>query len=155
MTYTETLYRSDESENVLARRTVFISHAHPEDNEFTAWLGTRLIGAGYYVWSDLLRLIGGEPFWRDIGDAIKDHAAVVVLVLSRSSVLKPGVLDEIALAVATARKLQNPKFIIPVRLDDLPFVAARDGLAALCRATQCADLPWQILPDFARPRDGE
>jgi hypothetical protein len=105
----------------LARRTVFISHANPEDNEFTAWLGTRLIGAGYHVWSDLLRLIGGEPFWRDIGDAIKDHAEVVVLVLSRASVLKPGVLDEVALAVATSRKLKNPKFIIPVRLDDLPY----------------------------------
>ena len=103
------------------RRTVFISHANPEDNEFTAWLGTRLIGAGYNVWSDLLRLIGGEPFWRDIGDAIKDHAEVVVLVLSRASVLKPGVLDEVALAVATSRKLENPKFIIPVRLDDLPY----------------------------------
>lgn len=103
------------------RQTVFISHANPEDNEFAAWLGTRLIGAGYHVWSDLLRLVGGEPFWRDIGDAIKDHAAVVVLVLSRASVTKPGVLDEIALAVATSRKLQNPRFIIPVRLDDLPF----------------------------------
>jgi hypothetical protein len=104
-----------------SRQTVFISHANPEDNEFAAWLGTRLIGAGYQVWSDLLRLVGGEPFWRDIGDAIKDHAAVVVLVLSRSSVTKPGVLDEIALAVATSRKLQNPRFIIPLRLDDLPF----------------------------------
>ena len=103
------------------RQTVFISHANPEDNEFAAWLGTRLIGAGYHVWSDLLRLVGGEPFWRDIGDAIKDHAAVVVLVLSRAAVTKPGVLDEIALAVATSRKLQNPRFIIPVRLDDLPF----------------------------------
>ncbi len=103
------------------RRLVFISHANPEENEFAAWLGTRLIGAGYSVWSDLLRLIGGEPFWRDIGDAIKGHAAVVVLVLSRASVLKPGVLDEIALAVATGRKLKNAKFIIPVRLDDLPY----------------------------------
>lgn len=89
-----------------SRQTVFISHANPEDNEFTAWLGTRLIGAGYQVWSDLLRLVGGEPFWRDIGDAIKDHAAVVILVLTRSSVIKPGVLDEIALAVATSRSPQ-------------------------------------------------
>lgn len=39
----------------LVRQTVFISHANPEDNEFAAWLGTRLIGAGYQVWSDLLR----------------------------------------------------------------------------------------------------
>jgi hypothetical protein len=113
----------DEVEAVskIGRITVFISHANPEDNEFTAWLGTRLIGAGYNIWSDLLRLIGGEPFWRDIGDAIKDHAAVVVLVLSRASVGKLGLLDEIALAVATSRKLKNPTFIIPVRIDDLPY----------------------------------
>lgn len=117
----ETSPQSNDGADASSRRTVFISHANPEDNEFTAWLGTRLIGAGYHVWSDLLRLIGGEPFWRDIGDAIKDHAAVVVLVLSRSSFQKPGVLDEIALAVATARRLKNPKFIVPVRLDDLPF----------------------------------
>lgn len=103
------------------RRTVFISHANPEDNEFAAWLGTRLISAGYTVWSDLLRLVGGEPFWRDIGDAIKDHAAIVVLVLSRSACTKPGVLDEIALAVGTGRKLKKPSFVIPVRLDDLPY----------------------------------
>ena len=66
-------------------------------------------------------LVKAGGFWRDIGDAIKDHAAVVVLVLSRASVTKPGVLDEIALSVATSRKLQHPRFIIPVRLDDLPF----------------------------------
>lgn len=103
------------------RRTVFISHANPEDNEFAAWLGTRLIAAGYTVWSDLLRLVGGEPFWRDIGDAIKDHAAIVVLVLSRAGSNKPGVLDEIAIAAATGRKLANTNFILPVRLDDLPY----------------------------------
>ncbi|MBV2149056.1 toll/interleukin-1 receptor domain-containing protein [Sphingobium sp. AS12] len=121
MTDVTSLLNEVEAGSDLTRRTVFISHANPEDNEFTAWLGTRLIGAGYHVWSDLLRLIGGEPFWRDIGDAIKDYAEVVVLVLSRASVQKPGVLDEIALAVATSRKLKNPKFIIPVRLDDLPY----------------------------------
>ena len=101
------------------RRTVFISHANPEDNEFAAWLGTRLIGAGYQVWSDLLRLVGGEPFWRDIGDAIKDHAAVVVLVLSRASVTKPGVLDEIALAVATSAP---PAVFLLIRLSAIPRI---------------------------------
>jgi hypothetical protein len=103
------------------RHAVFISHANPEDNEFAAWLGTRLIGAGYNVWCDLLRLVGGEPFWQDIGEAIKDRAAVVILVLSRSSCDKPGVLNEIALAMATSRKLQNANFVIPLRLDDLPY----------------------------------
>lgn len=112
---------SEDATTAIERKLVFISHANQEDNEFAAWLGTRLIAAGYSVWSDLLRLVGGEPFWRDIGDAIKDHAAVVILVLSRAACRKPGVLDEVALAVATGRKLANTKFVIPVRLDDLPF----------------------------------
>ena len=50
------------------RRLVFISHANPEDNEFTSWLGTRLTAAGYEVWADVFRLIAGEVFWRDIGE---------------------------------------------------------------------------------------
>lgn len=111
----------EQTEGAVARRTVFISHANPEDNEFAAWLGTRLIAAGYSVWSDLLRLVGGEPFWRDIGDAIKDHAVIVVLILSRAASNKPGVLDEIAIAAGTGRKLGNPNFILPLRLDDLPY----------------------------------
>src|SRR5688500_15720308 len=91
------------SEQRSERRLVFISHANPNDNEFASWLGSRLVGAGYNAWSDILQLIGGEPFWSDIGDAIRNHAAVVVLVLSRAAIHKPGVLNEIALADATGR----------------------------------------------------
>ena len=105
----------------MERRLVFISHANPEDNEFASWLGTRLIAAGYDVWADIFRLVGGEAFWRDIGVAIKDEAAVVIAVVSNASYQKEGVLDEIALAVATGRKLQKPSFVIPVRLDDIEY----------------------------------
>lgn len=103
------------------RRLVFISHANNEDNEFASWLGTRLIAAGYEVWADIFRLVGGEAFWRDIGVAIKDEAAAVIAVVSKASYQKDGVLDEIAMAVATGRKLQKPSFVIPVRLDDVAF----------------------------------
>lgn len=107
--------------DVSARKLVFISHANPEDNEFVSWLGTRLIAAGYEVWADIFQLVGGEAFWRDIGTAIKEDAATVIAVLSRSSYQKDGVLDEIAMAVGTGRKLSKPSFVIPVRLDDLPY----------------------------------
>ena len=103
------------------RRLVFLSHANPEDNEFASWLGTRLTAAGYEVWTDVLKLLGGETFWRDIGDAIKEEAAVVIVTLSYASYQKDGVLDEIALAVGTGRKLNKDQFVIPVRLDTLPF----------------------------------
>ena len=103
------------------RRIVFISHANPEDNEFASWLGTRLTAAGYEVWTDVLNLIGGETFWRDIGEVIREEAAVVIVALSRASYRKDGVLDEIALSVSTSRRLNKRQFIMPVRLDNLPF----------------------------------
>ena len=103
------------------RRLVFISHANPEDNEFASWLGTRLTAAGYEVWADVLTLTGGETFWRDIGDAIRQEAAAVIVALSRNSYKKDGVLDEIALSVGTGRNLNKQQFVIPIRLDDLPF----------------------------------
>ncbi len=103
------------------RRLVFISHANPEDNEFASWLGTRLTAAGYEVWADVLNLLGGETFWRDIGDAIREEAATVIVALSRASYQKDGVLDEIALAVNTGRQLNKQQFVIPIRLDDLSF----------------------------------
>ena len=57
------------------RRLVFISHANPQDNVITLWLATRLASAGYEVWSDLTKLIGGELFWDDIAEAIRVHSA--------------------------------------------------------------------------------
>ena len=89
------------------RRLVFISHANPEDNEFASWLGTRLTAAGHEVWTDVLNLIGGEAFWRDIGDTIREEAAVVIVALSQASYRKDGVLDEIALSVSTGRRLNK------------------------------------------------
>ena len=103
------------------RNLIFISHANPEDNEFASWLGTRLTAAGYEVWADVLTLLGGEPFWRDIGDAIKEEAATVIVALSHDSYQKDGVLNEVALAVNTGRQLNKQQFVIPIRLDDLPF----------------------------------
>ena len=117
--------------DVASRKLVFISHANPEDNEFVSWLATRLAAAGYEVWADISQLVGGETFWRDIGTAIKDEAATVITVLSRASYQKDGVLDEIALAVGTGRKLQIPSFVIPIRLDDLPFAEFPEQLIRL------------------------
>ena len=103
------------------RRTVFISHANPEDNEFASWLGTRLTAAGYKAWTDVLNLKGGEEFWRDIGTVIREEAAIVIVAISRESYQKEGVLNEIALSINTSRKFNKEQFIIPVRLDNLPF----------------------------------
>jgi hypothetical protein len=100
---------------------VFISHGNPQDNDFTIWLGTSLTTAGYEVWSDLTRLIGGEETWQDIDDAIRHRAAAVILVLSRQGAKKQGLRNELAVADAVARKSGRPEFLLPVKIDDLPF----------------------------------
>ena len=43
-----------------ARQALFISHANPEDNAFTLWLGAKLTALGYQVFADVLRLRGGD-----------------------------------------------------------------------------------------------
>jgi hypothetical protein len=68
------------------RCVVFLSHANPEDNVFALWLGARLTAAGYHVWSDLLQLVGGERFWKDINEAIRQHTAVFLPILSNASI---------------------------------------------------------------------
>lgn len=111
------------------RNLVFISHGNPEDNIFTLWLGSQLACAGYQVWSDVTRLFGGEEFWDTIEDAIRRHSAKVIVVLSRKAQLKKGVLDEINCAVAVERSQGIDGFVVPIRVDDLPFQDIRANLA--------------------------
>ena len=112
----------------MGRDVVFISHANPEDNEFARWLGASLSTLGYRVWSDVTRLIGGEEFWDDIEEAIRKKSAKVVVCLSRISQTKKGVLDEINCAVGTERSQGLDNFVIPIRLDDLPFSDVRANI---------------------------
>lgn len=110
-------------------KLIFISHANPEDNEFTLWLAGRLASHGYLVWSDLTKLIGAEVFWNDIEDAIRNYSAKFVAVLSRISQQKDGVLDEVNIAVNVERSQKRPGFVVPIRLDDLPFNEVRGNIA--------------------------
>lgn len=99
---------------------IFVSHANPEDNRFALWLATKLAAEGYPVWCDLINLIGGETFWDDIDDAIRNHAEKVIVVLSASSG-KDGVKDEIHAAVQRERREKLKDFVIPCRIDNVAF----------------------------------
>lgn len=104
----------------MSRNLLFISHANPEDNEFSRWLALQLAKCGYRVWCDLTRLLGGEDFWSDIEGAIREHTCKFLYVLSRTSNHRPGTLQELYLADSVARKEGFADFIIPLRIDDLP-----------------------------------
>ncbi|MDO9519298.1 MAG: toll/interleukin-1 receptor domain-containing protein [Pseudohongiella sp.] len=104
------------------RNLVFISHANPEDNAFTLWLSTRLKLIGYQVWSDVTQLFGGEKWWRDIEQAIDQFTVKFILVITKTSLSKPGVRREVELALSAEQKLSLGNFIIPVIIDDSEFV---------------------------------
>jgi hypothetical protein len=105
------------------RDVIFVSHATPNDNEFVRWLGTRLTGHGYKVWADIFDLAGGTPFWISIEEALRKRALKVIFVVSRASCDsgRSGVRNEISVADAIKKSLKDPEFIIPVRIDDVPF----------------------------------
>ena len=103
-----------------ARDTLLLSHANPEDNEFTLWLALELANEGYRVWCDLTKLLGGEVFWDDIEEVIKTRAVKVLYVLSRTSNAKDGPLKELHFAQGVAKKEKLKDFVIPLHIDDLP-----------------------------------
>jgi len=99
------------------REILFISHAAPEDNDFTRWLSLQLIGLGYKVWSDVLKLKGGEDWWPVIENEIRNNSIKFIVVLSKASNNKEGVLKELAVAQKVKKQLNDPLFIVPVHID--------------------------------------
>lgn len=103
------------------KELIFISHANPEDNDFTLWLALRLASLGYPVWTDLTELLGGERFWNDIEDVIRNHTTKFLYVLSETSNTKQGPLDELHLALSVQREMKTNDFIIPLKIDGLDY----------------------------------
>ena len=99
-----------------AREALFISHASPEDNAFTLWLGAKLTALGYELFADVLRLRGGDDWERILEKAIRHQAAKVLLVATPHGVQKQGVRNEITIATQTGKKIGDGQFIIPLRL---------------------------------------
>ncbi|MDE0261311.1 MAG: toll/interleukin-1 receptor domain-containing protein [Bryobacterales bacterium] len=126
------------------RDAIFISHANPEDNAFTVWLGARLTAAGYQVWADILRLRGGQDWQRRLEGCLRNKAFKVLLVGTEEGVKKQGVRNEVQIAHSVGQRIGDPDFVIPLRLTDFdaPFLIAHaqyidfkriwaDGLAEL------------------------
>ena len=111
------------------RNIVFVSHATPDDNEFSLWISTRLKLAGYEVWSDVTQLFGGEKFWDDIEDAISNFTCKFIIVITRTSLSKPGVIREIEYAIETENTHKISNFIVPIIIDDSSFSSQPFGFS--------------------------
>ncbi|ANL24348.1 TIR domain-containing protein (plasmid) [Rhizobium sp. N113] len=97
------------------RESIFISHATPEDNAFTLWLGNRLDAMGYDVWADIFRLKGGDNWEVVLEDAIRHRAGKVLVVSNPVSIAKQGVRNEISIALTTGKGIKDDSFVIPLR----------------------------------------
>jgi len=111
---------TESAPTALPRDTLLLSHANPEDNEFTLWLALQLANDGYRVWCDLTKLLGGEVFWDNIEEVIKTRAVKVLYILSRTSNVKDGPLKELHFAQGVAKREKLKDFVIPLHIDDLP-----------------------------------
>ena len=104
----------------VSRETILITHANPEDNRFARWLAGRLTTAGYKVWVDVRALRGGDDFWDKIEHVLR-HEAIKQIVVVSEHIGKQGVKKELALGDVVRRKLNDPEFMIPVRIADVDF----------------------------------
>jgi hypothetical protein len=102
----------------------FISHSG-EDRVFAERLATDLRGNGVDVWLSVWEITAGDSLRRKIEQGLT-QSDIFVLVLSRSSVVRPWVQEE--LDAALVRRISGLcRKIIPVVLDDCempPFVAS-------------------------------
>lgn len=104
--------------------TIFISHATPEDNEFTIWLASKLELLGYKVWIDKKELLGGETFWQTIESTIKINTVKFLLVYSKnisypeSDQIKAGIQKEIDFARQVMNDEALSDFLIILHMDN-------------------------------------
>lgn len=145
---------------MLYRDTLFISHATPQDNEFSIWLASRLEMMGYKVWLDKEGLLGGERFWQTIQKAIDSSAKVLLIysnnIITEDGSLKQGIENEIEYAKSIASSNNLKDYIIPLHIDNSPYNLAigfpninhipfeknwADGLKALKKKLDKDDVP--------------
>lgn len=105
-----------ENTNRRTREIVFISKATPEDDEFVLWLAPRLEAAGYTVFADILTLEPGDRWRREITDTLQNNAVKMLLCCRDATLNKNGVQEEIGIATDLVKELNDPRFIIPLRL---------------------------------------
>lgn len=139
------------------RQTILITHANAEDNDVARWLAARLVMAGYDTWVDLRSLKGGQDFWDEIENELR-HRVIKQIVLISPHIRKPGVKKELALGDAMGRQLNDPDFMIPIRIAPVPHsefppeLLRRYAIEALPSWSACLPLLLETLQDAGVPR---
>ena len=138
----------------VVRDTIFLLKASPIDDEFALWLGPKLEAEGYRVFADILTLQPGDKLRRQMNQALQYRAAKVLLVWRDVTLADQHVQDDLDIALEVAKEIDDPRFIIPLRLeqgrkvkglgDAMPVDFVRgwgEGVASLLDALQRQKVP--------------
>jgi hypothetical protein len=95
---------------------VFISHASEDKARFVLAFAARLRAAGIDAWLDRWEMQPGDSLVRKLFDEGLQGADAVIVVLSRHSVEKPWVREE--LDAAFVKRVHSGSKLVPIVLDD-------------------------------------
>lgn len=95
---------------------VFVSHAGEDKTEYAEPLARKLREFGADAWLDKWEIAPGDSLVQKIFYEAMSQTDAVVVILSKTSVVKPWVAKE--LDVAVVRNIQKLSRVIPVRIDD-------------------------------------
>lgn len=113
---------------------VFLSHASEDKERFVLDFATRLRERGIDVWLDRWEMLPGDSLVRKIFDEGLAQADAVIVVVSKFSIAKPWVREELDIAVVN--KINKSSKLIPVVIDD-------------CAIPQCLQATlWEKIGDL-------
>lgn len=95
---------------------VFLSHASEDKNRFVLYLAEKLRERGVDAWLDKWEMLPGDSLVDKIFEEGLKEAEAVLVVISKNSILKPWVREEINSAFVS--RVSKGTKIIPIILDD-------------------------------------
>ena len=113
---------------------LFLSHASEDKERFVLRFATSLRERGIDVWLDKWEILPGDSLVDKIFEEGLKHADAVIVVLSRFSVNKPWVKEELNSAVV--RRITKRSKLIPIVIDDCEIPESLRSLV------------WERVSDF-------
>ncbi|WP_024929583.1 toll/interleukin-1 receptor domain-containing protein [Methylophilus sp. OH31] len=95
---------------------VFVSHASEDKNRFVLQFAEKLRANGVDAWLDKWEMLPGDSLVNKIFDDGLAQASTVLIVLSKNSVSKPWVTEELNTAVV--KRINSKIKLIPIVIDD-------------------------------------
>lgn len=102
--------------NIMSSPKVFVSHASEDKDRFVNEFAGRLRKSGVDAWLDKWEMLPGDSLVDKIFEEGLKEAEAVVIVLSKYSVSKPWVREELNSSIVS--KLQKGTRVIPIVLDE-------------------------------------